>query len=221
MGQAGDLLQRFFLTEPTNVTLLLTGAVLLLGQVVTAYYVAYVRRTAENRAALEASDQVLEQARRMTNATEQIRTLLGSQATVAESELAYRKAQLAEFYGPIYAHLKVSERLYRLWMDHKLSEINLDVISLFRRQNELIADIICNKAHLVEGAAIPDVFSRFVTSTVIWNFYTTRPGSPWIEPHVSALPEAAFPIEFQQYIYTTTQELKRRLDELHRRYRVE
>jgi hypothetical protein len=105
-------------------------------------------------------------------------------------------------------------------MDHKLQEINLDIVELFRRQNEAIVDILTTRAHLIDDAEIPKVFTKYMTSVTIWNFYTARPEQPWIEPHVAALPEVKWPQDFDTYIGSKTQELKRRLDELHRKYTI-
>jgi hypothetical protein len=105
-------------------------------------------------------------------------------------------------------------------MEGKLSAINRDIIDLFRRQNESITEIITTRAHLIDGPEIPACFTRFMTSATIWNSFTARPDKPWVDPEVAALPQARFPHEFLDYVFSKTQELKSRLDQLHQRYSI-
>jgi hypothetical protein len=188
---------------------------------ISAYLASYVKKKGENLATKEDFHELLRQLKLTTQATEQIKAQSSSQIRVGESELGYRKAQLAEFYGPIYANLKLSKKLYDIWMDRKLHEINKDVIALFRQQNEEMLHIITTRAHLVDGDSIPDVFTRFMTAVTIWNFFTARPDKPWVDGDVAALPEAKWPPEFVDYIFTKTQQLKKRLDDLHHKYSIE
>ena len=199
--------------------LLLIALALVVG-VFTALLGSYAKRKGENLATREDFEVVLRQVQMTTAATEQIKAQMSSQARVGESELEYRKAQLAEFYGPIYANLKTSKELYDIWIEGKLQSINKEIIELFRGQNEEMLRIISTKAHLVDGDTIPDVFTHFMTSVTIWNFFTMRPDKPWIDPNVADLPQTKFPTEFRDYIFSKTQELKRRLDHLHEVFRV-
>jgi|ERR1035441_8075102 hypothetical protein len=182
-----------------------------------AFLIAYLKRKGEQYATREDFNQLLRQTEQTTRLTEAIKSQISAGALVGQSELEFRKAQLADFYGPIYSRLKLSRELYNLWMGQKLTEINLSIIDLFHRQNDAIIDVITTRAHLIDDAEIPEVFTRFMTSVTIWNFYTGRPGQPWIEEHVTALPQARWPEDFEKYIVTKTQELKRRLDDLHRK----
>jgi hypothetical protein len=185
-----------------------------------ALLVAYLRKKGEQFATKEDFRHLLSQTEQTTRLTESIKSQISAGAFVGQSELDFRKAQLADFYGPIYARLKLSSELYALWMDHKLKEINPNVIDLLRGQNDAIIDIITSRAHLIDDAEIPEVFTRYMTSVATWNFYTSRPGQQWVEGHVAQLPQAKWPEEFRTYIFTKTQELKRRLDELHRKYTI-
>ncbi len=185
-----------------------------------AWLSAYTKRKGELFATKEDFAELLQQTAKTTAITEQIRSQISQGAVVGRSELEYRKAQLAEFYGPIYARLKISRDLYGLWMAGKVSAINREVIALFRRQNEAITEIITTKAHLINGPEIPPVFTRFMTAVTIWNYFTARPDQPFVEPDVAALPEAAFPQDFADYIFSETQTLKARLDQLHRKYSI-
>lgn len=186
-----------------------------------AFLTAYLKRKGEQFATREDFKQLLSQAEQTTKVTESIKSHILAGASVGQSELDFRKAQLADFYGPIYARLSVSGNLYELWREQKVTEINLEIIDFFRGQNEAIINIITNRAHLIDGDGIPDVFTKYITSVTIWNFYTRRQGKPWIEDHVAKLPQARWPEEFRDYIATKTQELKRRLDLLHRKYTIE
>ena len=91
---------------------------------------------------------------------------------------------------------------------------------MFRSHNTDIADIITKKAHLVDGPEMPAVFTRFLTSVTIFNCYTSTTENTSVPREVAALPESKYPVEFQEYIEETTTHLKRRLDELHRRFQV-
>lgn len=145
---------------------------------------------------------------------------LQARETVGTSALEYRKLQLAEFYGPIYSYLKLNTQLYDIWMSGKLQDINLEIIALFRRQNEEIMNILATKLHLVEGGKPPPAFTHFMTCVTLWNIYTARRDQPWVPESVAALPQSKFPEEFQEYIYTTTEMLKEKLDDLHKKYKI-
>src|SRR5574340_31696 len=144
-----------------------------------AWLSAYTKRKGELFATKEDFAELVQQTAKTTAITEQIRSEISQGAVVGRSELEYRKAQLAEFYGPIYARLKISRDLYGLWMGGKLAGINRDIIALFRRQNEAITEIITTKAHLINGPEIPEVFTRFMTAVSIWNHFTARADRPF------------------------------------------
>jgi hypothetical protein len=145
---------------------------------------------------------------------------LQTRDTVGTSALEFRKLQLSEFYGPIYAYAKLNEQLYDIWMAGKLQDINLEIIAQFRRQNERIVEILATKLHLVEGDQLPPSFTHFTTSVTLWNLYTARRDQPWLPEQVAALPQAKFPKEFQEYIYATTEKLKKTLNDLHKKYGI-
>lgn len=99
---------------------------------------------------------------------------LQARDTVGTSALEFRKLQLSEFYGPIYAYAKLNEQLYDIWMDGKLQDINQGIIDQFRRQNDRVVEILATKLHLVEGDKPPPAFTDFMTSVTLWNLYTAR-----------------------------------------------
>jgi len=139
---------------------------------------------------------------------------------LTEAELQFRQRQLEEFYGPIYASLKLVARIYPLWLEGRLKEVNADIIALFKRHNDEIITILKTKAHLIDGAEYPPAFTRYMTSVSIWGMYCTRPAEPWFPPHVAAMEEIKWPNEFQDYIFSKTEELKRRLDVLLQKYQA-
>lgn len=181
------------------------------------YFASYVKEKGKNLATREDIQEI-------TDKIESIKTeyarALKAREMLGYSELEYRKQQLEQFYGPIYAYLKSNETLFHLWNGQRLTEINTDVIKILREQNEAIALILKSKAHLVDGDSFPDHFRRFATSTTIWSLYCSRPHDPNIPTHVASLPEVRFPTEFQDYIYSKTEDLKKRLNELHKKYQV-
>jgi len=195
--------------------ILLMVAVLV--SVTAASLESYAKRKGENLATREDFEELLRQVKLTAQATEQIK----AQMQVGESELEYRKAQLSQFYGPIYANLKTSHELYDIWMSGTLREINKEMIDLFREQNKEIIRIMKTQAHLVDGETIPDVFTRFMTAATIWNLFTARPEKPRVDPNVAALPQAKWPSEFPEHIFSKTEELKKRLDDLHKRYSID
>jgi hypothetical protein len=83
------------------------------------------------------------------------------------------------------------------------------------------SNIIATKAHLIDGDQIPEVFTRFMTSTTIWNWYTARPDQPWLDQDVASLQESKWPKDFETYIFSTTEELKTKLNKLYQKYIVE
>ncbi len=196
--------------------------------VIIWFCASYVKEKGKNLATREDIEEMTrrveavksEHAKELAEIRSDLTKALKSQEMVGYSELEYRKQQLEEFYGPIYAYLKSNETIFHLWNGQKLTEINLDVIRVLQSQNEAIASILINKAHLVDGDSFPEHFRRFATSTTIWNSYCSRPEDPNIPQHVAVLPEARFPSEFQDYIYSKTEDLKKRLNELHEKYQI-
>lgn len=186
----------------------------------SGYLIAYGKKKGENLATKEDFNDLLVQLRKTTEATKEIEAKISQATWVGQSELEYRKEQLEEFYGPIYARLKLSGELYRLWMDKKLQGVNKGIIETFRQQNEEVKNIIATKAHLIDGDQIPEVFTHFMTSTTIWNWYTARPDQPWVDEDVASLPASKWPKDFETYIFAKTEELKGKLDQLHKKYGI-
>ncbi|MEB3293005.1 MAG: hypothetical protein VKJ24_07580 [Synechococcales bacterium] len=139
---------------------------------------------------------------------------LHTETLLTEADLEYRKRQVEEFYGPIYASLKLSSEIYPLWMQGNIKEINSDIITLFKQQNDEIITILKTKAHLIDGAEYPAEFIQFMTSATIWGMYCTKPDHPYIPEHVAQLPPVKWPEAFEGHIFAKTEELKQTLDKL-------
>jgi hypothetical protein len=60
---------------------------------------------------------------------------------------------------------------------------------------------------------MPAVFTRFLTSITIFNYYTSSTENTSVPPDVAALEQSKWPAEFREYIEVTTTKLKQRLDE--------
>jgi hypothetical protein len=150
-----------------------------------------------------------------------LQKVLHKERLLTEADLVYRQRQLEEFYGPLYASLKLNSKLYPLWLEGKLSEVNQEVIDLFKRQNDAAIAILKTKAHLIEGSEYPPEFIEYMTSATIWGMYCTRSDAPYMPEHVANLEAVNWPQEFEVYIYQKTEELKRELDTLRIKYRAQ
>ena len=139
---------------------------------------------------------------------------------LTEADLAYRQRQLEEFYGPIYASLKLSSQLYPLWMAGQFEEVNQQVITLFQQQNDEIIKILKTKAHLIDGRDFPPEFVHFMTSATVWGMFCARPDAPYLPDDVTALAQVKWPQAFEDHIYMKTEELKQKLDDLLIQYRI-
>lgn len=85
----------------------------------------------------------------------------------------------------------------------------------FQKQNQEISRILITQAHLIDGDDIPEAFAAFMTSATICNLYTARPGKPFVEQAVAQLEDTRFPLEFRDYIYSKTKDMKLKLSELY------
>jgi hypothetical protein len=149
-----------------------------------------------------------------------IQKALHKEQLLTTTELEFRKRQIEEFYGPIYASLKLNSTIYPLWINQKFSDVNMEIIGLFKKQNDEIVTILKTKAHLIDGAKYPTEFTRFMTSAAIWGMYSSRPEKPWVPQEVANIPDVKWPHGFVEHIYSKTEELKQRLDTLLKKYRA-
>jgi hypothetical protein len=190
---------------------------ILIGAVI-AFLAGYWRRRGEDLAAHAHFATMLQEQTALRKAIQDVESRFTQSKFIGENELTFRQKQLAELYGPIYGTIKTTGRLWKLWMEGKLSEISPQIKELFWRQNDYIVELLRTKAHLIEGDSVPTCFAKYTTSVTIFNI-GTRVGkdgySPW---PISELPEAANPEEFFRHIDETTKLLKRNLDRLYREH---
>lgn len=146
--------------------------------------------------------------------------VLKEREIAGHAELDYRKKQIEEFYGPIFSYLEANKVIYPLWLSGKLTEVNYEIIKMFKAQNDHIIEIITNKAHLIDGEKMPEELTAFTTSAKIWNMYCIRQDAPFLPDHVANLQEVEWPERFERYICGKTVELKSRLNELYQKYRI-
>ncbi|MEM8641428.1 MAG: hypothetical protein AAGG51_21810 [Cyanobacteria bacterium P01_G01_bin.54] len=153
-----------------------------------------------------------------------IEKVVQKEMLLTETDLNYRQRQLEEFYGPIYASLKLNDQIYNIWNtpENVLADVNQDVIDLFIQNNAAIIEILKTKAHLMDGATFPPEFVEYMTSTTLWGLYCQRPDQPWIPEAVKTklAPQIAWPENFEKYIYEKTETLKQELDSLLIKYRA-
>ena len=53
-----------------------------------------------------------------------------------------------------------------------MDEKNLEVKKLISDQNTKIRELLMTRTHLIEEKTMPDSFVRFITNTIIFDFYT-------------------------------------------------
>jgi hypothetical protein len=199
-----------------GLTTLVTG---LVGAMVGSL-AGYYRTKAEREAAHRDFERVLAETRSTTEAIKRIEQSFAQGNIIFTAELAYRQRQLAEFYGPIYASLHLTSRLWRLLSECKIGSVRGPVMDLFRSQNDMILKLLQTKFDLVEGGCIPPSFARYATAVTLFNFGTKVGPDNNNPPDVAGLEEARFPQEFLDYITSTTEGLKQKLAQLYEEARV-
>lgn len=196
------------------------------GKIVTALVAAfigafigtYLKLKVTNFVTAQDFDDLRLRTERLTETTQAVLNRFSRAEYYGRLEFEYRQKQLAEFYGPIFGRLEVSEELYKLWIDNKVEGINFQIKQRFQKQNEEIRDIITNKPHLIEGVGMPDDMKRFVTSTILFDDYAARTEGGELPKDVEALPEAKFPTEFAANIARTMQRLKEEMKDVYRQH---
>ncbi len=176
----------------------------------------YFRTRAEKELAHHDFERVLVETQATSESVNRIQQQFDQGNIVFAVEIAYRERQLAEFYGPIYASLKMTGRLWKLLSNGKIGSIRGPVMDLFRDQNEMILKHLQTKFDLVEGDSIPQSFAKYATSVTLFNLGTRIGPDNNNPPDVAALEEAQWPKEFFEYIVSTTEKLKSRLGQLYK-----
>ena len=140
----------------------------------------------------------------------------GKSQIARQSEMQFMEKQLAEFYGPIYALLRKIRPLDDLWNQRRLGRVDSHAVHQIRDANNRIVEIILTKSHLIAGDSIPATYSQFITHVTIWHAFLDTPRADW--SIYAKLPAAQYDIRFEENIFGTTEELKRRLSVLYRHF---
>jgi hypothetical protein len=141
-----------------------------------------------------------------------LQKVLHQENLLTETDLTFRLRQMEEFYGPIYASLKLNSQIYPLWRDQYLQEVNRDIINLFKQHNDEIITILKTKAHLIDGDQFPPEYIKFMTSATIWGIYCQRPEQPYLPENIANIKQIKWPEEFENYIFEKTEKLKKELN---------
>lgn len=135
-----------------------------------------------------------------------------------ENELQIRKRvenlqeQLTRFYGPIYALLRINDAVLRIrydpdtnqYTDKVPKELWIDIRdSVVVPNNKAMVEIIKGNFHLVEGNDIPLSVIEFIVHAEVW----PRQAQYGMEQQ-EYFKQFCFPMEFKEYIYQTTNQLK-------------
>lgn len=187
------------------------------GAALVAFSQGYFAERGKKIATKNDIDQLRQELRKNTEITKGVEQAYARQDVVWRSELQYREQQLAELYGPAYGYVKTGKELYELWMARKTDEINLTVKKWMAKRNEFMRELLISKAHLIEGSEMPDCMVRLATSTLIFDFYAAPSEDGQIPEHLKS-PRTVYPEDFDAHIIDTTERLKARIDELHRKY---
>jgi hypothetical protein len=207
-------------TALTLATLAATTLVTTLVGTIVGSVASYYRTKAEREAMHRDFQRVLAETRFTTEMVKRIEQQFAQGNIVFALENVYRQRQLAEFYGPIYASLHLTSRLWHLLSDGRIGSICNSVMDLFREQNELILKLHQTKFDLVEGGRIPGSFAKCATAITLFHLGTRSGPDNNNPPDVGSLEDAKFPHEFTDYISSTTEELKQNLARLHDEARV-
>jgi hypothetical protein len=153
-----------------------------------------------------------------THITKSVDQKFARSDVVWRGDLDFRQRQLAELYGPIYAYVKSQQDIYKSWMAGAMAEKNHEIKRLFSAQNKSIRNLIIEKAHLIEGSAMPDSFVRFFTSTLIFDLYAAGTDDGQVPQHLRDDPRCAYPLDFNDHIVRVTEALKARTQGLNAQY---
>ncbi len=135
-------------------------------------------------------------------------------------DLEYKKSQIQNLYGPLYGILKTNRKIYNLWMEGKLREVNLKVKNLFQENNKWANEIIIKNAHLVEETPMPECFVKYATSSLVWSMYCADSESGELPDYLKNHPDIKWCQEFEDHIFNTYERLAKELAILFEQYEV-
>jgi hypothetical protein len=131
------------------------------GGAIGAYGSSYFGKAGELAAIRGGLDTIKLQVTATAEATKAVEQRFSRADLVGSAEFEFRRQQLTELYGPLYATLKTTKELYDLWMAHKIPEVNGPFKLLLAAKNKMSRDLITQKAYLIEGGRMPESFNRF------------------------------------------------------------
>jgi hypothetical protein len=155
--------------------------------------------------------------------TEKIRAELSKASAIGQSELEYRKQQLAEFYGPVSALLISDLLIWQRLKSGELKDVAEQSVELLRNINDEIKSILINKTHLMEGPEAPNLIFNALPNAMRWNSYALlvqRDIQHNVRFHEHVLNNPPWSDEFLSYIAGKLDELKKRLDDLYGRFSI-
>jgi len=142
------------------------------------------------------------------------------QSMVRHADLDFKKSQIQSLYGPLYGILKTNRKIYDLWMEEQLNEVNLQVKKLFKDNNEKANRIIIDNAHLIDDNPMPECFVKYSTSSLVWSMYCADTNEGALPQHLENHPDIKWCQEFENHIFITYERLARELAGLYEKYEV-
>lgn len=183
-----------------------------------AFFKGYFGNRGKNLATKHDIENLQNQLEENTNITKRVERSYSREDVLWRSELDYRERQLSELYGPAYAIVKTEADIYSLWMEGRMTEVNLKVKQYFHERNNKMTDLIINKAHLIEGAEMPDCFVRYITDAVVFGLYAVPTEHGQVPQELANHPRVQVSSDFNDHIIKTTERLKSRVEFLHNKY---
>jgi len=189
-----------------------------LGATIAVFVGGYLRERGRQIAIHQDFENLRRELAENTTTTKSIESRLSQADWLARGEFDYRCQQLSELYGPLYGHLKTTQDLYDIWMSGALHDKNLNVKKLLAAQNDTIVSLIRSKVHLLDDGEMPQVLSRLITSSIVWNLYCPISEEGTLPSELTADERVRYPLEVIKYVTGKAEQIKRRRDELYRQF---
>jgi hypothetical protein len=211
-----EMLEDWLKSEIGKTTIAAIGGFLL--ATVLSFGKDYFGNRGKNLATKHDMESLQRQLKENTDITKRVEQSYSREDVLWQAELNYRERQLSELYGPAYGIIKSEKEIFDLWIASKMGDANLQVKQLFHDHNNRIIELIINKAHLIEGASMPDCFVRFVTNSIVFGFYAVPTDAGEIPEELGKDPRVQYPFDFNDHVIQTTEKLKARIESLHQKY---
>jgi hypothetical protein len=136
---------------------------------------------------------------------------------VWQSELAYKQQQLAELYGPALVILQGYNDVFDIWKGGKMGQVHKAAIKLISDESKALRGLLINKAHLIEGAAVPPGCGEFFTSSVLFDLYVASDDGGMVAGELQD--KVKSPDVLTDHIVSTVKELKAQIANLRSQYK--